>query len=418
MTYDNSKKTWSWLIGINIVLRTLFIAFVHPSQHADFLWYYKHAVSLMQGGGYHFFHHPTAYWPMGFPVFLSLWFRLTAPTLLWGLVANGLLSIAIVILTYALAKQLTGSQKTAFIAAFAYTLLPSQIEWNGVLGSEELFTCLILASLYVYLRLRDVPKWAGWHALLAGLIMGVACTVRPIPLLFPVFLLIYERWFVKQCWLRATGFAAIFGVGILIGICPVTIRNALVLHHFILVSTNGGVNMWQGTMTNGGYFWSYNPQVNPMLAANGNEILQNALGQKAALWMYWHHPWYTIRNGFVKWFDLYKNDVNVVDYTLQVMVPKVPDWLIATTWRTNTVVYWIGMLVALTGVVSAFRGKVASLRYLGLPFLFIIYNTAVFFFFPAWDRFRYPLMPLWSLFFAVGWTWLTSRWTRNSEGYR
>ncbi|MCY0880324.1 MAG: hypothetical protein OWU84_15485, partial [Firmicutes bacterium] len=35
-------------------------------------------------------------------------------------------------------------------------------------------------------------------------------------------------------------------------------------------------------------------------------------------------------------------------------------------------------------------------------FAFLVYNTCFFFFFPAWDRFRYPLMPFFAVFVGVG----------------
>jgi hypothetical protein len=77
--------------------------------------------------------------------------------------------------------------------------------------------------------------------------MGLACDVRPICLLFPVFLWTYE-FFVQKTSLHLSCCKVIFfSITMLVGIMPVTIRNLITLHQFILASTNGGVNLWQST---------------------------------------------------------------------------------------------------------------------------------------------------------------------------
>lgn len=407
-----SLKPLLWLVIINVILRTVWLSLMHPAQLYDFNWYFTHAVQIYQGQGFKIGPNFTAYWPIGYPYFLSLLFHLTGPTVLPGLVANASLSLGIVLMVYCIAKKVSGQTKVAFVAGVAYSLLPSQIEWNSVLGSEELYTFLLLLSLFIYLQATG-QRWIRW-TLLSGLILGLACTVRPIPLLFPAAVLVYEVWVMRRGWGRAFAQAVLFGVACLVGICPVTIRNAIALHHLVLVSTNGGVNLWQGTKANGSYFWSWNKYVNPLLAAGSNEILENSIGVHAFLHYVTQHPFVALLNGFKKVFFLYWVDWNVVGVTFQAISPPISRAGVLVAMWLDTAVYWLWMAVAALGLVRVFRRGDGLWRRMALPLLYILYNSGLFLVFPAWDRFRYPLMPLFALFFAWGWvTWVNPLRTRG-----
>lgn len=73
-----------WLILLNVVVRGAWLLWMHPPQLYDFAWYYSHAVSLQTGHGYISSGKYTAYWPIGYPYFLSLLFRLTGSTRIAG----------------------------------------------------------------------------------------------------------------------------------------------------------------------------------------------------------------------------------------------------------------------------------------------------------------------------------------------
>lgn len=410
--------TWRavlWLVVVNLVLRGFWLAWMHPPQLYDFEWYFQHAVAMLHGLGYETRGQFTAYWPMGYPYFLSLLFRVTGAHVTAGLVANAMLSIGIVLVVYstvrvALSRTDWPARTCAFAAAIGYTFLPSQVEWNSVLGSEELATFLLILSLCLYIIANGRQRWLLLTAA-AGFVLGLSCDVRPIPLLFPVVILLFERIHRQRSWLQAAGRAGWFALAMCVAVSPLTVRNALVMHHFIVVSTNGGVNLWQGTHVNGYYFWSWHPWINPLLAAHGNEILQNQIGMHTAIHYMLRHPGLTIVHGFMKIYFLYWVDWNVIGVTFGAYVPKLAGWVGHAAAWFNTVVYWLWMSIAAAGI-SRFvrrqrRGRQAgdAQRMVGLWFLlwYILYNTAVFFFFPAWDRFRYPLMPLFAVFFGIAW---------------
>lgn len=429
------KKTRSgekrWIIDVlllNIVFRIVWIIVVNPPQKADFLWYFQHAKMLASGGGYHWLGHTTAYWPIGWPFFLSLVYRITGPSVFIGLTVNVLLSTCIVYLVYRVSLLLFHRRDVSLWAAIAYSILPSQVEWNDVLGSEELFTTLLLLAVLVYIYNKRRPNGSMLRfTALSGMILGLAADVRPIPLLFPVFVFAYELWIYRASVWQSIQTSLVLAACMLSAIAPVTIRNAVAMHHFILVSTNGGTNLWQGTHTNGGYFWSWNKNVNPLLGVK-NEILKNQIATHAAVNHILHHIPGTVGNGFLKIFDLYKADVNSTWYTFH-MIPSLKGWT-APVDAVNTTVYFL--LMACFGIGIAFvlynrtctshescNGSLhdslhGSWKDSMFLMTFVVYNTCFFFFFPAWDRFRYPAMPLFAVFAGVG-IWVVVRATGSAE---
>ncbi|MCL6627631.1 ArnT family glycosyltransferase [Alicyclobacillus macrosporangiidus] len=399
-----------FLVLLNVFLRGLWLWYMHPPQLYDFDWYYTHAVSMLHGEGYKQGNLYTAYWPIGYPFFLRTVFSLTGTTsVIAGLIANALLSIGIVILIYFATRKMTGNMTVSFLAALGYTLLPSQIEWNAVLGSEELYTFLVMLSVFMYLR-SEQDRWWIWTAV-SGILLGFAADVRPIPLLFPAAILLYEIWMRRQPWRVSLIKTGVFAAAMLVGVCPVTIRNYIALHHFVLISTNGGVNLWQGTKADGSYYWSWDPKVNPLLAAGTDQIAENKIGMHVFIDHVLHHPLWTVIHGVIKIFFLYWVDWNVVSVTFQVTAKKLTN---AAMWF-DTIVYWLWMIVVFFGM-----QKKVPWRRIGLPLLFVLYNTAVFFFFPAWDRFRYPLMPFLAILFGYGLERILSRysWISSAHSYR
>jgi len=388
------------LIAINVVIRGSWLIFMHPPQALDFEWYYTHAVQMANGEGYRQGDQYTAYWPIGYPYFLSLLFRATGPSVWAGLIANAVLSILIVLLIYLTTLKLTERPTLAFFSAIGYTILPSQIEWNSVLGSEELFTVLLLASLYIYIRATGRRSWV--FVAISGIVLGLSSDVRPITLLFPFVIWVYELSIRRQLFINATLRLLVMYVGIAIGICPVTIRNAIVLHHFITISTNGGVDLWQGTHADGYYYWSWNPKTNPLLAAGSDQYLEGKIGTHVFMQHVLHHPIWTVIHGVLKWFFLYWVDWNVVSVTFQAFTKKPIEWLVTSVMWFDTIVYWIWMFVCAIGVWKGIKLVLKSWKVISLPIVYIAYNTAIFFFFPAWDRFRYPMMPLFAIPFGLG----------------
>ena len=97
---------------------------------------------------------PTAYYPIGFPGSLGVWFWLldllpwTIPPHVMVTMFNFVPSLAIVVFTYLIACALYG-QRIAFFVGLFVALWPNLIFASVVAMSETLFMALLLAALFV-----------------------------------------------------------------------------------------------------------------------------------------------------------------------------------------------------------------------------------------------------------------------------
>ncbi len=387
---------------LNLILRSAWLLNVHPEPRSDFAFYFGAASRLAAGEGYTLNGEPTAYWPAGWPITLGALFRVFGSELWVGLAFQLVVTTAIAILIVLLAQRLSGSWAVATSAAVAWTLLPGELGWTSVLGTEPLFTLLTVGALCALAGGTDHRK-----LILSGALLGAACWVRPTVLLFPIalaVLLIMEH----RSWLVPISKAALVLVVMLVMIAPLTVRNYAKLGSLVLVSTNGGVNLWQGVHTDSSYWWSPDPNENPLAAVN-DEVERDRLGQRLFFRHAVAHPGDVATHAVAKIAALYG--------------PPTTVWLFvgegwgerrAAVIKTGaSIAYAAFMFAAAAGIAWMWRQRRwPSTLLLG----FIVYYSAVWSVFPAWDRFRYPLMPVLAVFAGMALVKLWALARGNSGG--
>ncbi|MBN2563224.1 MAG: glycosyltransferase family 39 protein, partial [Phycisphaerae bacterium] len=107
-----------------------------------------------------------------------------------------------------------------------------------------LIVFLDLLLLWLLLRVQDRPKPGLWLA--SGFVLGLSAIARPNILLFAPAVLIWLAVMHRGKWRRVFGYAACFVVGCACPILPITIRNHVVGHDTVLISSQGGVNFYIG----------------------------------------------------------------------------------------------------------------------------------------------------------------------------
>ncbi len=114
--------------------------------------------------------------------------------------------------------------------------------------SELLITVLsdFLSLLLLLALLLTRDRRRPWVWLLCGVLLGVCALARTEVLLFSPLIVLWLLILHWPHWRRAVGYGAITAAGCLIPILPVTIRNAVVAHDFVLVASSGGVNFYIG----------------------------------------------------------------------------------------------------------------------------------------------------------------------------
>jgi 4-amino-4-deoxy-L-arabinose transferase-like glycosyltransferase len=239
-----------WLILLAaLVLRLGFVAATpHYKLVDDATDYDRHARSIAAGNGYADVGLPgraSAFRPPGYTYFLGGVYRLTgvkdkpeADRVLPGRIANAIVGTLVVALIGVIAAQLWG-RREALVAMAGGAIYVPLILVGGSIMSEILFAALLLGSLAAAIQhRRSAHRWR-W-ALLAGFLGGLTVLTRAnaLVLLVP---LAFAVWDARPRWSwRALGPPMALGVIALLCVTPWTIRNAVVFHQFVPVSTQLG----------------------------------------------------------------------------------------------------------------------------------------------------------------------------------
>jgi hypothetical protein len=254
---------------------------VDAAPMSDQLWYFQRAVGLLNGEGYAIGGSPTAFWPVGYPAFLAGLFAVFGAHVEVAKAANLVVSAVAFVFLFRIARRATGSEIAAKVAVVLAVLSPTLIFYTELLYSELLFMALLLAGLDALLASLDRPKstprsprgW--WRPALSGVCFGLAALVKTQALLLPAVVL-GAAWVLRRVGLRraiVVGFA--LHAACLLVIAPWTVRNTLVLGEPVLVSTNGGFNLYMGNNPWnrwGTYMWPAPPEFTA--ATEGMNILE------------------------------------------------------------------------------------------------------------------------------------------------
>ena len=180
---------------------------------------------------------PTAYWPPGYPMFLSVF----GPGVTRSRVLQALMGTLSILLAYLVARQFHGRKKS-LLAAAILAVYPLHVFVAGVYSSVVIQILLVVAV--VQLVLSAIEEGSGLKAALAGLIGGVA-TLTTVSVLPALYLTVV--WFVcEDRSRRGVRLAILFLLPLSIVVGSWTVRNYIQLGAPILVSSNGGYNFWLG----------------------------------------------------------------------------------------------------------------------------------------------------------------------------
>jgi 4-amino-4-deoxy-L-arabinose transferase-like glycosyltransferase len=243
-------------VAVGFALRLAWILYAtrRPVGLIDPTFYAAHAVDLAQGRGYRYLGlAPSAYYPPGYP------FVLAAP--IWVLERLGLgyqvpsvaaalnlvLGTASIVLVFDVGRRVFSDVRVGLVAAAALALWPNLVYHSALILTETVFNFLVLATLAVLLR-RDWRTERVHPVRLAagGLLIGATTLVRPVSAPFLVALFLVWLRPAGFGWKRAFAATAIVSAAAAAVVVPWTVRNLVVLHEPVLISTNLGDNLCIG----------------------------------------------------------------------------------------------------------------------------------------------------------------------------
>ena len=363
---------------------------------ADTIEFEYMAWSASQGDGFklHEGGQPTAFRAPGYPILLTMVYKVFGRQFWLNRVMLSLIGVATCWLLYILVMRMKLGEVTALIAAFINALLPLQFYWCGHFMSEPVSSfmnvalCLLLVIAY--------EKKSLVMYLLSGLVCGFSTLVRAACLLVPFaygFLLLISR---RLKFSRLIVVCLVFAVGTGLAIAPWAIRNRVMMNRFVLVSTSGGAVFWGAN----------NDMVTELGDKWGGWVSSTTIDlerKKAEVWSLPNEA------------DQDKKEWAIGKEYVRNNYRKMPLLLVGKFWRLikpfpdsankvyvfTTGVGWLFLFpFVLMGMVLVWRDK--EIRYMFIPINAQILTLLVtVFVFYGSERFRMPYEPLLAIYVAV-----------------
>ena len=244
---NNWLKNRKLLLAIVLFGFLLRIGFV-LSQRNEIYWvdgveYHALAQQIVNGNGYVTTNGtPTAYRPIGYPLFLALLFEVGGTGLLWIRFMQVIISSATILMVYLLAKRVL-NPNLAIISAAIVAVYPYFAFLPGAILPTCWFSFLLVIGVYFIVRSRE--KNRIFEIGLAGIVFGLAILTRPSAAVLGSVVLFWLLVFNYSKPKQALVQAATFGLCVSLVVMPWIYRNYTVMGK-ATVATNGGRNFWLG----------------------------------------------------------------------------------------------------------------------------------------------------------------------------
>jgi 4-amino-4-deoxy-L-arabinose transferase-like glycosyltransferase len=383
-----------------IALRALLLFLVPVEMSSDAAWYLSRALGIARGEGYSEGGYPTAYWPIGYPGFLSVLFYLFGQNELVGQVANLLMAVATFFLQLELARRIFGSETAARLGVLLLTIYPNNIAYTSFILTETYFTFLLLLGIYLCLARR------GWiWVLFSGLAFGLATLTKPQIIFFPLILIIFQivgpggRANVRESIAKGlTIYLVILAV-----LVPWAVRNSQVFGELVLISTNGGATLLTGNNpgADGGLV-----ENDPLVAQRNFSVRDQVASDRRArqLAVEWirNNPGRFIELVPLKVWHLWAKN-GEAEWTYQSGYPHYEqNWQIFRSVRwINQIFYTLLLAGALVSVALLVKnGRGVAWPWVLTGYCLMIYLTLISIVFSGQPRFHFPAMP-WVIMYAA-----------------
>ena len=251
MKIFKNYKAWAILIFvIALAVRIVYLLEVKSNPFfdqpmVDELWNIEWAQSIFEKsfwGDEPYFRGPL------YPYFLAILLKLVGSSFFWARLAQMIISAGSVVLGYLLAREYF-SEKVARLTSVFHAIYGTLIFYEAMFLIPVIFVFLNLLALLIIARNRDNP--GKWPYFLAGLVFGLSAIARPnVLLVVPILALWIFFHFRKKIETRSIIILLLlFFIGVGLPIAPVTVRNFIVVDDFILISSQGGINLYLGNNT-------------------------------------------------------------------------------------------------------------------------------------------------------------------------
>lgn len=183
--------------------------------------------------------------PPGYPHFLAGLHLLTGGHPLWTRALQMLLGLGSVALAFRLGRALFGPA-AGLVASFGLATGWHLVYFDGELLAPTLLIALLLGGLLALHRWLDTGS--ARSAAAAGVLFGALALSVPNALALLPVVWLWAAWIARKRRepRRSRSANLVLPLAMVLCIAPATLRNALVAGEFVLVTSNGGVNLYIG----------------------------------------------------------------------------------------------------------------------------------------------------------------------------
>lgn len=383
---NTTTRTLLIILTVGLILRvTLIVANQRPPV-SDEREYDQLAVSLSNEGTYALDGIPTAYRPVGYPLFLAVTYSIAGHHTLVPKFLQALLDTLTAYLLFLIGKA--HSRFTGLLASALWGFFVPAILFTNLLLTETLTVFLLTLSLLILFSSEGRPSF--WYPALFGLVAGAMTHVKPSLLLFALLLLILSKKLAVPRRHAAVSFIVILAV-----LLPWMIRNVVILDTFSL-STNGGMNLYVGN--NAGSTGAYRGTFPPELAdPSTGEVARDRLATGIAKEYILAQPGTFLTNGLKKIVHFFRSEG---DLLIASFASHNEDGFIAQYRSVHPIIaaltnfssFWM-LFLGMTGFIAAHRD-----RRFWITTIFLTSILGVHFLFFGGSRFHFVLMPFATLY--------------------
>jgi 4-amino-4-deoxy-L-arabinose transferase-like glycosyltransferase len=344
-----------------------------------------------------------------YPYFLALIYSIFGVSFFAVRTVHICLGAATPVLMYYIGKNVCG-KKTGIIASLISVFYGIFIFYTPILLKPTVYlffetVCILCLTIYINTGRKR-------HLFLAGLMLGLMILTRGNTYITAGFLFIWltAREF-KSGLLTTAKRSMVFGIGILIILLPVGIRNFVVTGDPVIASASGGFNFYIGNNkdASGLYQPLSEGRQTPDSEKNDMKELAEAESGKKLSYAQASNYWFMKS---LKWVICNPVDFLILNWhKLQLFfnhyeIPDTEDYYLYRRYSSvlNLPFISFGLLcpVALIGMFLGLK----DLRKFSLLYVLFIANTVSVVMFFIFSRFRVPLVPLLILFAAHACLWL------------
>ena len=322
-----NKKTIAFIsvvVILSFIIKMMFIVNNPLDPIQDFETLYNVAVNLASGEGFTLDGYEWGFQSYGYPLILSVFFRIVGTTSIFAAkVFNVILSTLTLIIFYFIFDKMFEKKLVTNLCFILMAILPNNIIYNAVLGTEVLSVFLLSIIICMNFYLKPENKV---NLVIQGILIGILSLVKPFFMAYPVVLI-----FVYLMKEKNIKYIVKYSIPLIIGfmciMIPSIIKNYNQFGEFIPISYNGGFTLYinnnsentRGTWMNGykvrstesfkNRLMAVGYDITPDAAIEKQENLRNAKASKvykeeAVSWIL-SHPAEFITLGFLRLSNVY-----------------------------------------------------------------------------------------------------------------